>query len=248
MSPADANAEFEDIRIVDLDLTRTTWSRVHESLRVMFLRLDREPPDTDWPRLFFEERETRIVARRRGLWIEENYISFDSLPEEVEKIHLPDIRQSIAYANRKYRELCIERRVKRLENLAEQRSERDEMLSLQARIRGLLSGEGESASGAPPVSAAAAAARPAATVPVPRTVSVPVTVAPVASPAAAPAQAAPIVPTPMVPAAAVPAAASVSDAAHDDAASSNPLAEFELRRNALKQVFRAAASQDKEQK
>lgn len=260
MSPADANAEFEDIRIVDLDLAKTTWSRVHESLRVMFLRLDREPPDTDWPRLFFEERETRIVARRRGLWIEENYISFDSLPEEVEKIHLPDIRQSIAYANRKYRELCVERRLKRLENLAEQRSERDEMLSLQARIRGLLSGEGESASGAPPVSAAAA--RPAATAPAPRTVSAPAIVAPVASPAAAPTGAASIVPTPATAAAAVPAvadpaaaakpaAASVNDAAHDDAAaaaSSNPLAEFELRRNALKQVFRAAASQDKEQK
>lgn len=262
MSPADANAEFEDIRIVDLDLAKTTWSRVHESLRVMFLRLDREPPDTDWPRLFFEERETRIVARRRGLWIEENYISFDSLPEEVEKIHLPDIRQSIAYANRKYRELCVERRLKRLENLAEQRSERDEMLSLQARIRGLLSGEGESASGAPPVSAAAAAARPAATAPAPRTVSAPATVAPVASPAAAPTRAASIVPTPTTAAAAVPAvadpaaaakpaAAPVSDAAPGDAAaaaSSNPLAEFELRRNALKQVFRAAASQDKEQK
>lgn len=237
MSPADANAEFEDIRIVDLDLARTTWSRVHESLRVMFLRLDREPPDTDWPRLFFEERETRIVARRRGLWIEENYISFDSLPEEVEKIHLPDIRQSIAYANRKYRELCVERRLKRLENLAEQRSERDEMLSLQARIRGLLSGEGESASGAPPVSAAAAAARPAA--PAPRTVSAPATVAPVASPAAAPTRAASIVPTPTTAAAAVPAvadpaaaakpaAAPVSDAAPGDAAaaaSSDPLAD-----------------------
>lgn len=258
MSPADANAEFEDIRIVDLDLAKTTWSRVHESLRVMFLRLDREPPDTDWPRLFFEERETRIVARRRGLWIEENYISFDSLPEEVEKIHLPDIRQSIAYANRKYRELCVERRLKRLENLAEQRSERDEMLSLQARIRGLLAGDGESAGSAPPAAAVAASARPAAAVPAPRTATAPVVVAPVASP---PAASAPTVPalTPAAAAAAVPAAAAaakpatapVGDTTQGDApaaASSNPLAEFELRRNALKQVFRAAASQDKEQK
>uniref|UniRef100_UPI0021491B68 hypothetical protein n=1 Tax=Tahibacter caeni TaxID=1453545 RepID=UPI0021491B68 len=176
MSPADVmDADFQDIRIVDLDLARTTWSRVHESLRVMFLRLDREPPDTDWPRLFFEERESRIVARRRGLWIEENYISFDSLPEEVEKIHLPDIRQSMAYANRKYRELCAERRRRRLENLAEQRSERDEMLSLQARIRGLLGDGDRPLDGAPPVAAAQqpaaavsaspAAAAPAAAVP-----------------------------------------------------------------------------------
>lgn len=201
-------AEFEDIRIVDLDLSRTTWSRVHDSLRVMFLRLDREPPDNDWPRLFFEERETRIVARRRGLWIEDGYISFDALPEEVEKIHLPDIRQSVSYANRKYRELCAQRRRKQLDNLAELRGERDELLALQARVRGLIGGE--------------PAAEPA-TVPV-----APVAVA-IAPPDDAPAPAA------VAPVAAV-------DAAPD------PLAEFELRRNALKQVFRAAASQDKEQK
>jgi hypothetical protein len=231
VSPADANAEFEDVRIVDLDLARTTWSRVHESLRVMFLRLDREPPDTDWPRLFFEERETRIVARRRGLWIEENYISFDSLPDEVEKIHLPDIRQSLAYANRKYRELCAQRRLQRQANLAEQRSEREEMLSLQARIRGLLGADGESAGGAAPAPAVSASARPAVKVPASSSAPAPIPAAPTA--------------------AATPAAAPASEGSAGDvpaAASPNPFAEFELRRNALKQAFRAAASQDKEHK
>lgn len=191
-----SQAEFEDVRIVDLDLSRTTWSRVHDALRVMFLRLDRAPPDTDWSRLFFQERETRIVARRRGLWIEENYISFDTLPDEVETIHLPDIRQSVAFANRSYRELAWQRRLKRLESQAELHSERDEMLALQERVRRLLGGD---ASGTPP--------------------------------AAAP----PVVPA----AAATPAVPPTPD----------PLAEFQSRRAALKQVFRAAAaSQDKEQK
>lgn len=244
MSPADANAEFEDVRIVDLDLARTTWSRVHESLRVMFLRLDREPPDTDWPRLFFEERETRIVARRRGLWIEENYISFDSLPDEVEKIHLPDIRQSIAYANRKYRELCVQRRLQRQASLAEQRSEREEMLSLQARIRGLLGGDGESAGAASSVPAAAAAVRSAVEVPAPSTAA-----AAAASAAAIASITAALPPAAAVPV--VPAAAPASEAEADDApaaASADSFAEFELRRNALKQAFRAAACQDKEHK
>lgn len=223
-------ADFDDVRIVDLDLSRTTWSRVHDSLRVMFLRLDREPPDTDWPRLFFEERESRIVARRRGLWIEENYISFDTLPEEVEKIHLPDIRQSMAYANRKYRELSRERLLSRLENLAGLRSERDEMLALQERVRGLLNGS-ESVTAPPAVFAAPAAAdaRPAASAVPPATAntfgSAPAAetaAGETAMPAAAPAR------LPAVP---------------------HPLAEFESRRDALKRMFRAAAaSQDKEQK
>ncbi len=228
MSQPDAlDADFDDVRIVDLDLSRTTWSRVHDSLRVMFLRLDREPPDTDWPRLFFEERESRIVARRRGLWIEENYISFDSLPEEVEKIHLPDIRQSMAYANRKYRELSRERQRTRLENLAGLRSERDEMLALQERVRGLLNGS-EAAAGPPAAIVASAPAK-----------------APIA---------APVTPTKTLGPAPVaePAAPRIADRAPEQTrppAEPHPLAEFESRRDALKQMFRAAAaSQDKEQK
>lgn len=191
-------SDFEDLRIVDLDLSKTTWSRVHDSLRVMFLRLDRPPPDTDWPRLFFEERETRIVARRRGLWIEDDYISFDTLPDEVETVHLPDIRLSIAYANRCYRALDLQRRRDRQANLAELRSERDDLLALQARVRRLL---GDATAGATDTTAAEPVARPAGPAPSP------------------------------------------AIAAADD-----PLAEFELRRNALKQAFRVAASQDKEQK
>jgi hypothetical protein len=247
--PDAPGADFDDVRIVDLDLSRTTWSRVHDSLRVMFLRLDREPPDTDWPRLFFEERESRIVARRRGLWIEENYISFDALPEEVEKIHLPDIRQSIAYANRKYRELSRERHFKRLESLAGQRSEREEMLAMQERVRGLLNGSdaatGVSAtiksSDAAPVAVETA---PAATATIARTAAI-VPAATVET----------VVPAPVA-ATALPDRASARDPAGPPADGRagtpvvpHPLAEFESRRDALKQIFRAAAaSQDKEQK
>ncbi|WP_313919845.1 hypothetical protein [Tahibacter sp.] len=228
MSQPDApDAEFDDVRIVDLDLSRTTWSRVHDSLRVMFLRLDREPPDTDWPRLFFEERESRIVARRRGLWIEEDYISFDALPEEVEKIHLPDIRKSMAYANRKYRELTRERHLNRMANLAGLRSERDEMLALQERVRGLLNGSATAAD--VPVTAAtpALSKAPGAT-----------PVAPVRT----------FGPAPVVEAPVSKATTRAPDQTRPPA-DPHPLAEFETRRDALKQMFRAAAaSQDKEQK
>jgi hypothetical protein len=248
VSPPDASdADFDDIRIVDLDLSRTTWSRVHDSLRVMFLRLDREPPDTDWPRLFFEERESRIVARRRGLWIEENYISFDSLPEEVEKIHLPDIRKSIAYANRKYRELSRKRHLIRLENLAGLRSERDEMLALQERVRGLLNGSDAALD-------VSAAIKPSGVAPV-AVNTAPATTAAKAATIAPAATVKIVVPAPVA-ATALPDPAPVLDPAEPPAGDHagtpvvpHPLAEFESRRDALKQLFRAAAaSQDKEQK
>lgn len=306
IQPRITDEEFQDIRIIDLDLGRTTWSRVHETLRVMFLRLDRPPPDTDWSRLFFEERETRIVARRRGLWIEENYISFDSLPDEVDKIHLPDIRLSLAYANRKYRELALERRLKRQEEQAGQRSERDEMLALRARVRGILddpAGAAEagrvpaapsgavasaaavkavvtpagaspavaaSADTAAPVvakptttpmvaKAAAAAAAAAAASEAARSVAASIAARAAARTAAMPARALAAAP-PSVPVAAGNTAAAQSAPADTEkkpepaadaapaAAPADALAEFRLRRDALKQRFRhAAAPQDKEQ-
>lgn len=159
------DADFQDIRIVDLDLSKTTWSRVHETLRIMFLKLDREPPDNDWLRLFFEERETRIVARRRGLWIEDGYISFDSLPNEVEAIHLPDIRRSLDYANREYRKLVAQKAVQRAGQQREIADERSELVALRERVRAALAGKPPPAATAEPapmaVPTAATAAVPA---------------------------------------------------------------------------------------
>ena len=87
---------FEDITIVDLDLKKTTWSRVHSSMRTLYLKLNREP-DLEWIRYFNTERESRVVPTRHGMWIEEGYIIFDCLLPNVERYHLPDFQQSIDY-------------------------------------------------------------------------------------------------------------------------------------------------------
>ena len=96
--------EFTDIVIVDLDVNRTTWSRVHSSMRTLYLKLDREP-NPEWTRLFYEERNSRVELKRHGLWIEDGYIVFDCLLIDVDDYHLPDIRQSIDYANARSRVL-----------------------------------------------------------------------------------------------------------------------------------------------
>ena len=117
-------AGFEDIAIDDLDLRKTTWSRVHSSMRTLYLKLSREP-DIHWIRFFHEERESRIVLKRHGLWIEDGYIVFDCLLADVERHHLPDFRLSVDYANQKCRELALQRQedsvLAREVSLAEQR-------------------------------------------------------------------------------------------------------------------------------
>jgi hypothetical protein len=128
-------ADFTDIGIVDLDLKKTTWSRVHSSMRTLYLGLSREP-DLAWIRFFHEERESRIVIKRHGLWIEDGYIVFDCLLPDVETHHLPDFRASIDYANRKSRELVATRRERSEQERRSTRAEQRRLAELRARIRG----------------------------------------------------------------------------------------------------------------
>jgi hypothetical protein len=128
-------ADSEDIDIVDLDLPRTTWSRVHSSMRTLYLKLSREP-DTAWIRFFHEERESRVVIKRHGLWIEEGNIVFDCLLDDVETHHLPDFRLSVEFANNKYRELMQARRDEGEQNRQDAFDEKNELIALRARIRG----------------------------------------------------------------------------------------------------------------
>jgi hypothetical protein len=135
------SADSEDIAIVDLDLPRTTWSRVHSSMRTLYLKLSREP-DTAWMRFFHEERESRVVIKRHGLWIEEGYIVFDCLLDDVETHHLPDFRLSVQFANDKYREVMQARREEGEQSRQDAFDEKNELVALRARIRG----EGEAPS------------------------------------------------------------------------------------------------------
>lgn len=128
-------ADFTDIGIVDLDLKKTTWSRVHTSMRTLYLRLSAEP-DLEWIRLFREERESRVVVKRHGLWIEDGYIVFDCMLADVDTHHLPDFRRSIAYANERYRELKAVRRRESRKRQDDARDEERRLAALQAKIRG----------------------------------------------------------------------------------------------------------------
>ena len=126
--------EFTDIAIVDLDVNRTTWSRVHSSMRSLYLKLNRDP-NPEWTRLFFEERNSRVEIKRHGLWIEDGYIVFDCLLIDVDDYHLPDIRQSIDYANARSRVL-VEARHAEVERLRDEAQSEARMLgALRASIR-----------------------------------------------------------------------------------------------------------------
>lgn len=127
-STVKVDQDFQDIRIVDLDVAKTTWSRIHESMRVVYLKLSAQPLDLVWEKYFFEDRNSRICIQHRGLWIEDGYISFDCLPQDIETFHIPDITRSVKYANKLYHEYVITRRRER--ELARE-AEKDELGELE---------------------------------------------------------------------------------------------------------------------
>ena len=131
---------FEDIVIVDLDVQKTTWSRVHSAMRTLYLRLNRDP-DLAWNKFFFEERNSRVEVKRHGLWIEDGYVVFDCLLIDVDNHHLPDIRRSIAYANERARELRESQREEREQLKAKARDEAEVLKALRANIREERAGE-----------------------------------------------------------------------------------------------------------
>lgn len=147
---------MDDIAIIDIDLAKTAWSRVHSSMRTLYLKLSVEP-DLEWIRLFREERESRVVIKRHGLWIEDGYIVFDCLLADVEAHHLPDFRKSIAYANERYRELKAARHKASRQRKDDELDEQQQLASLRTLIRG---NEAAKASKPAPV-AKSAAAKPA---------------------------------------------------------------------------------------
>jgi len=128
------SGDFEDIDIMDLDVAKTTWSRVHSSMRTVYLKLSREP-NVAWTRHFFEERGKRINPKRHGLWIEDDYIVIDCFVNEVESHHLPDVRLSVAFANRKCRETVDANRGTIEVAREDARVEQKELEALSARIR-----------------------------------------------------------------------------------------------------------------
>ena len=159
-------AQFEDIVIVDLDVQKTTWSRVHSAMRTLYLKLNRDP-DIAWNKFFFEERNSRVEVKRHGLWIEDGYIVFDCLLPDVEPHHLPDLRKSIAYANERYRELKNARRSESRQRLNDAANEERQLAALRALVRDNDAAKLAAARSAAAATVSRAAASRAGTKPVP---------------------------------------------------------------------------------
>jgi len=126
-------AEFVDISIIDLDLSKSYNPDPQKALYNMYLRLSQPPPE-EWQQIFDAERRFPRHTMWRRAWIEGEYIVIHCVPEELEKYHLRDLQEDVKTCNEKYRAYLTELAQKEARELTRVREERDKLHDLRKRL------------------------------------------------------------------------------------------------------------------
>lgn len=134
MTPAERHlVTFEDIRIVELDDTRSYKPDPHKLLYNLYLRLSSAPP-LEWQQIFEAERRFPRHTMWRRAWIEGQYIVIHCVPDELEKYHLRDLRQDTEKANSKYREYLMEVARSEARKMKQEQEEMNQLKEIKRRL------------------------------------------------------------------------------------------------------------------
>lgn len=128
------NKDFEEIKIVDLDVEKTRPSYKASGLRHMFLKLSASP-NNDWVQIFEGERNFPRHNMWRHAWIEGQYIVVDCVPEEIERYHLNDLKQDVSNTNAKYITYLQKIHAKKEHDLKKAAAEKEELSQLKGKLK-----------------------------------------------------------------------------------------------------------------
>ncbi len=127
-------SDFEDIRIIGLDESKTYKPNPEKLLYDIYLNLSMRPP-MDWRDIFMAERSFPRHTMWRKAWIEGDCIVIYCVPEELEKYHLNDLKQDVANSNAKYRKYLYEMIRKEKEEQIKRNQEKDNLRDLKNRLK-----------------------------------------------------------------------------------------------------------------
>ena len=108
-------------------------SPVRPALRYIYLRLSQTPPPL-WESYFKESRKVSRHPHWRRAWIDRKYVIVECLPEEVEKYHLNDLKQDIAYANQHYRQYSQRQNQAKIKKKENDLQERERLREIKSRL------------------------------------------------------------------------------------------------------------------
>jgi hypothetical protein len=126
-------SNFIDVKIMDLDLKRSYKPDESKFLYNMYLKLSTRPSD-DWAQIFNAERRFPRHTTWRDAWIEKEFIIIHCVPEELEKIHLGDLKEDVLNANTKYRQYLFEQAQREAKEIDHEKTEIEKLQNLKKRL------------------------------------------------------------------------------------------------------------------
>ena len=101
-------SEFNDIKIVgaDDDLTHAP-NPAKPAMYDVYLNVSPEPPH-EWAQLFEQEWSTRLYSMKRRAHVEGDHIVIHYALDEVEKYHIPELKETLQRVNERYRQFAAQ--------------------------------------------------------------------------------------------------------------------------------------------
>jgi len=125
---------FEDIRILEIDDTKSYKPDPTKMLYNIYLKLSSVPP-LEWQQIFEVERRFPRHTMWRKAWIDGEYIIIHCVPDEIEKYHAKDLKEDVANSNLKYRQYLMEELQKEAKKVQKEHSELNKLKELKEKIR-----------------------------------------------------------------------------------------------------------------
>lgn len=135
LTPAERKlTTFEDIKILEVDDSKSYKPDATKLLYNIYLKLSASPP-LEWQQIFDAERRFPRHTMWRDAWIEGEHIVINCVPEELEKYHANDLMKDVENTNSKYRQYLMEKAQNEAKKVKQELSERDQLKELKSRLR-----------------------------------------------------------------------------------------------------------------
>ena len=125
---------FEDIKILEIDDSKSYKPDPMKSLYNIYMKLSASPP-LEWQQIFEAERRFPRHTMWRNAWIEGDHIVIHCVPDELEKYHAKDLMEDVDNSNSKYRKYLMEEAQREAKKVEQEISERNKLKELKQRIR-----------------------------------------------------------------------------------------------------------------
>lgn len=128
------STDFEDIRIIGLDETASFKPDPSKALYNVVLELS-SPVPSEWAQYFNQRWKSEFYMMKRRAEASGRRLIVHCVPDELEREHLPRLKEVIAETNAAYREYISRRKLQDSQRRTETDRERADLVQLKHRLR-----------------------------------------------------------------------------------------------------------------